>query len=83
LDALRFSLADGLGELPAVLALDPAEQSKEVAAGALSGLLTAEEVVAYAPMQFSERLRPFADSRGPHDPVLREHDAPFLAPPEG
>jgi hypothetical protein len=32
LHALRIPLADGLGELPAVLALDPAEQTDEVAA---------------------------------------------------
>jgi hypothetical protein len=82
LHALRISLADGLGQLPAVLALDPAEQTNEVASGALPGLRAAE-AVAYPPMQFSKRLRPFADSRRPDDLVLRDHDAPFLAPPEG
>jgi hypothetical protein len=34
-------------------------------------------------MKFSKRLRPLADSRRPGDSTLRDHDAPFLVPPEG
>jgi hypothetical protein len=82
LHALRISLANGLGELPAVLALDPAEQTDEVGAGALPGLRAAE-AVAYPPMHFSKRPRPFADGRRPDDPVLRDHNTPFLVLPEG
>ena len=64
LHALRISLAGGLGELPAVLALNPAEQTDEVASGALPRRRAAE-AVAHPPMQFSKRLRPFADGRRP------------------
>src|SRR5688572_29075173 len=72
LHALRIPLAYGLGELPTVLALDPTWQPEEVAAGALPGLRAAEAVTDSS-MQFSERLRPFADGRRPDDPVLRDH----------
>jgi hypothetical protein len=82
LDPLRIVLADGLGHLPAVLALDPPEQPEEVAAHTLPSLRAAE-AMAYAPMKFSKRLRPLADGRRPGEPTLRDHDAPFLIPPEG
>src|SRR5215208_8344122 len=82
LDPLRIVLAYGLSHLPAVLALDPPEQPEEVAAHSLPSLRAAE-AMAYPPMKFSKRLRPLADSRRPGDPTLRDHDAPFLVPPEG
>jgi hypothetical protein len=79
---LRIVLADGLGQLPAVLALDLAEQPEEVALRSLPSLRSAE-AVAYPAMQFSECLLPFADGGRPDGPVLRDHDAPFLVPPGG
>jgi hypothetical protein len=34
-------------------------------------------------MQLPQRLRPSGDHRQFADTVPRDHDAPFLAPPEG
>jgi hypothetical protein len=33
-------------------------------------------------MQFSKRLRPSADGELPDEPILGDHGAPFLVPPE-
>jgi hypothetical protein len=52
LHALRISLADGLGYLPAVLALDAAEEPYEVALDSLPGF-RAGEAVAYSLVQRS------------------------------
>jgi hypothetical protein len=60
LDALWVPLADSLGHLPTVLALDVAEKPYEVALDTLPSL-RASEAVAYPPMKFSQRLRPSAD----------------------
>jgi hypothetical protein len=77
--ALRVTLADGLGYLPAVLALHAAEEPYEVALDPLPGL-RASEAVAYPTMKFSQRPRPSADGGRFEGPVLREHGAPFLVP---
>jgi hypothetical protein len=69
-------LSDGLGHLPAVLALDPPEQTEEVAAHALPGFRTGE-ATAYSLVQLPQRFRPSGDHRRFGDPVLRDHDAPF------
>ncbi len=82
LHPLRVPLPDGLGELPAVLAFDPPEQTDEVAFGPIPGL-RAGEAAAYSLVQFAQRLRPPGDRRRPVNPVLRDHGAPFLVPPEG
>jgi len=74
--ALRIPLADGLGYLPAVLALHAAEEPYEVALDTLPGL-RASEAVAYPTMKFSQRPRPSADGGRPNDLGLRDHYAPF------
>jgi hypothetical protein len=76
------AVQEGLGELPAVLTLDAAEQPEEVASGALPGL-RAGEAMGYSPVQFSQRLRPSDDRHRPGDPTLRNHGTPFLVPSEG
>jgi hypothetical protein len=80
--ALRVPLAYGLGHLPAVLSLHAAEEPYEVALDTLSGLRTIE-VVANSPMQIRQRPRPSPDGGQLYDPVLRPHNTPFLALPEG
>jgi hypothetical protein len=72
LHALRIPLADGLGHLPAVLALDPTEQPEQVALRPLPGLRAAE-AVAYWPVKLSKRLRPIADGGRTGEPTLRDH----------
>ena len=80
--ALRVLLADGLGELPSVLALHAAEQPNEVALDTLPGL-RASEAVSYPPMKPSQRSGPSADGGRPGYCALRDHASPFLAPPQG
>jgi hypothetical protein len=69
-------LPDGFGELPAVLALDAAEQPEQVALDPLPGFRTGE-ATAYSLVQLPQRFRPSGDHRRFGDPVLRDHDAPF------
>lgn len=74
--ALRVPIPDGLGELPAVLALDPPEETEEVAADAIPGLRSGE-AVAYSLVQLAQRLRPPGDRCRSRNPVLRDHGTPL------
>ncbi|MBA3424308.1 MAG: hypothetical protein H0U04_07120 [Rubrobacter sp.] len=73
---LQIPLPDGLGELPAVLALDLSEQTEQVVVDTLPGL-RADEAVAYLIVQLAQRLQPPGDRCGSGNPILRDHGAPF------
>lgn len=74
LDTLRSQLADRLRELPAVLALDAAEQADEIAPGALA-YFRPGEATRDPPMQRLQGLRPSRDGARFNTGLLRDHAA--------